>query len=672
MISLKGSQSMTRRNVLEVALHGLILLFFFQLVSDFVEAIYAFGLMGTSIPVEIVAILFLFSPLILLLLPGGLSGWPLVLVGELMFLCRVAETLLDTRGRMLVAGLGVACFLVLLPSILWNRRDREGTSSGLMLGASLTVALSLSILFRTPGSGSDVSTVGPSQAVGWILALAAGVLLLGPARPEPAPDRAASAARHERLSSWRTLGLCLGLAGVLILCYFAFASPHVMARWTGVSAIPIVSMAALVLGLFAVVLAARPSLLRALRPGVVLGWNLLFGLSLVLTILAHQVSFPAGAGAYPLPEPPVTAIHHVPLFLTLLLFPVIVVDWMLFVRELVAGRPSFRALGAGFGLAALYLLLMILAQVFTTVYDYIPVVGPFFRDRFWLVFLVAVAVMALPVLLVRRGALDVARTGGEYEPGRAFAVLAVLVAVATILGAAVVAARPGAPPSSQTSLRILTYNIQQGYNRDGLRDHDGQLALIRDVDADIIGLQESDTARIAGGNADVVKYLADRLDLHSYYGPKTVPGTFGIALLSKYPIENPRTFYMYSEGEQTATIEAQITVGGRSFNVFVTHLGNGGPMVQQEAILHRVRGKENVILMGDFNFRPDTEQYRMTTGLLDDSWLQRWPGGNEGQGIDPARRIDHIFVSPGTKVVDSEYLPGPQSDHPAMTTIIEW
>jgi endonuclease/exonuclease/phosphatase family metal-dependent hydrolase len=664
---------MRKQNVLEVALYSLILLFFFQLISDFVEAIYAFGLMGTSIPVEIVSILFLFSPLILLVLPKGLSGWPLVLVGELMLLCRVTETLLDTRGRMLVAGLGVACFLILLPSLLWNRKDREGASSGLILGASLAAAMSLSILFRTLGSGSDVSTIGWSQGVGWILAVAAGALLLQLERPgQRTATPAVAVAAHERPSPWRTVGLCLGLVSALILCYFAFASPHVMARWTGVSALPIVSMAALVLGLFALLLAARPGLLSALTPGMVLGWNLIFGLSLVLTILAHQVNFPADTGAYPLPEPPVTAIYHIPLFLTLLLFPVIVVDWMLLVRELVAGRPSFRTLGAGFSLASLYLLLMVFAQVFTTVYDYIPVVGPFFRDRFWLVFLVAAAVMALPVLLVRRSAFDLGGTGGELEPGRAFAALMVLVAVATVLGTVLVAPSPEAPSPSQTSLRILTYNIQQGYNRDGLRDHDGQLALIREVDADIVGLQESDTARIAGGNADVVKYIADRLDMHSYYGPKTVPGTFGIALLSKYPIENPRTFYMYSEGEQTATIEAQITVGSRSFDVFVTHLGNGGPIVQQKAILEEVRSKENVILMGDFNFRPDTDQYRMTTGLLDDSWLQKWPGGNEGQGIDPARRIDHIFLSPGTEVADSEYLPGPQSDHPAMTTVIEW
>ncbi len=129
---------------------------------------------------------------------------------------------------------------------------------------------------------------------------------------------------------------------------------------------------------------------------------------------------------------------------------------------------------------------------------------------------------------------------------------------------------------------------------------------------------------------------------------------------------------MYSIGEQTAAIEAQITVGGETFNVFVTHLGNGGPIVQQEQILENLPGKENVILMGDFNFRPDTDQYRLTTGTLDDSWLLKWSPATNDQEIDPAKRIDHIFVSPGTTIVDSQYLSSPHSDHPAMMTEIEW
>jgi endonuclease/exonuclease/phosphatase family metal-dependent hydrolase len=315
---------------------------------------------------------------------------------------------------------------------------------------------------------------------------------------------------------------------------------------------------------------------------------------------------------------------------------------------------------------------MILAQVFTTVYDYIPVVGPFFRDKFWFVYLLAGIALVLPVLLLGKRTRELFSAASTLKGLEPYLASVVLVALFTVAVALLSAPRPIPQPARQNTLKVLTYNIRQGYSKAGLRNDDGQLALLREVDADVIGLEESGTARIAGGNRDVVRYFADGLGLYTYYGPKTVVGTFGIALLSKYPIENPRTFYMYSEGEQTATIEAQISLGDKVFNLFVTHLGNGGPMVQQEAILAELAGQENVVLMGDFNFRPDTEQYRLTTEMLDDSWLIRWPQGAGDQGIDPDARIDHIFVSPDTRIAESIYLSGPQSDHPAMKTLIAW
>jgi endonuclease/exonuclease/phosphatase family metal-dependent hydrolase len=127
---------------------------------------------------------------------------------------------------------------------------------------------------------------------------------------------------------------------------------------------------------------------------------------------------------------------------------------------------------------------------------------------------------------------------------------------------------------------------------------------------------------------------------------------------------------MYSQGEQTATIRAQIEVDGVQYNLFVTHLGNGGPMVQQEAILAEAAGLENVILMGDFNFRPDTEQYQHTVALLDDAWLSFWPGGDDGSGIDPEKRIDHIFLSPYLEILDARFNTKPEADHPALTAVI--
>lgn len=129
---------------------------------------------------------------------------------------------------------------------------------------------------------------------------------------------------------------------------------------------------------------------------------------------------------------------------------------------------------------------------------------------------------------------------------------------------------------------------------------------------------------------------------------------------------------MYSEGEQTATIQAQIQVGNNTFNIFVTHLGNGGPIVQQEAILKVVGGVDNVILMGDFNFEPDTEQYQLTTQTMLDAWGTLWPQGVEKNGLIPKKRIDHIFVSPIIQLLDARYFNDAYTDHPALVAEIGW
>ncbi len=194
------------------------------------------------------------------------------------------------------------------------------------------------------------------------------------------------------------------------------------------------------------------------------------------------------------------------------------------------------------------------------------------------------------------------------------------------------------------------------------------LAAIRKANPDIIGLEETDNARISGGNSDVVRYFAERLNYYSYYGPKTTVGTFGLALLSRYPIEKPRTFFMYSTGEQTAAIEAQITAGGKTYNVLVTHLGNGGPLVQQQEVLaqiDRLNPNSNIILMGDFNFTPADPPYQPTVQRLEDAWksaaLQSFP-----PAWTPPPASTTFFYPLALGVLKADfYAPGP-SDHPML------
>ncbi len=83
---------------------GIVCFFFFQLLTDFVASVYAFGLLGTDIPPEIATVLVLFAPVLLLLMRRAPSQSKLL---GLILLTGIVEVLLDTRGRMLVSGLGV-------------------------------------------------------------------------------------------------------------------------------------------------------------------------------------------------------------------------------------------------------------------------------------------------------------------------------------------------------------------------------------------------------------------------------------------------------------------------------------------------------------------------------------------------------------------------------------
>jgi endonuclease/exonuclease/phosphatase family metal-dependent hydrolase len=638
----------------QAVLLGLVFLFLLQTISDFIESIYAFGLLRTSFTIEIASIVLFFAPLALLFFRGGMKRPVLIGLALVGLVCRVAETMLPPTGKMLAAGLSMAALALFLLGWLAQGRVRGGQAAGL----GLILALLLSIFLRTAGSGSDVSLTNP--LVGLVLAGLAGWLLFE-AELEAQPTTAQAA----RASFGRLAGLSLGVAGVFWMADYAFASPTVIARWTGFSYLGIVCTLAVSLLLFAVLLGSA-KFAGWLGRGFILAWNGLFVLALVLTILPHQVAFPTDPAAYPIDAAPASPLAGLPLIALLALAPVLAVDLALLLRAIAGERPSTPQTGGAFSLAALYFLVMVFLQVFTTIYDYAPVVGPLFRDRFWLVYLLAGLGTGLPLGLVRKEQFD----AQPVEVERPLVILASGLVVGTALVLAFRAVQPIQTPA-QAELKVMTYNIQQGYDEQGKKNLEGQLQVIQQVNPDVLGLQESDTARAANGDVDAVRYFADRLGMHSYYGPTTTTGTFGIALLSKYPIENAETFFMYSKGEQTATIHAQVKVNGGIYNLFITHLGNGGPIFQLEDMLERIQGQENVVAMGDFNFRPPTEQYQLMTQTLTDAWLLRWPGGKDIPGFSADRRIDHIFVSPGMAVVEAEYGVDPASDHPYLYAAIQ-
>ena len=142
---------------------GLVFLLFFQLVSDFIETIYAFGLLGTNIPPEIVSVLFFFTPLILLFFRRGLPYRVALALAGLAALAHPLEVMLDPKGKMLASGFGVGCLFVLLPVLLLHRirAGKESSRDGSLVRVWRWHWLSRSCCARwEPGATCRCSTPG--------------------------------------------------------------------------------------------------------------------------------------------------------------------------------------------------------------------------------------------------------------------------------------------------------------------------------------------------------------------------------------------------------------------------------------------------------------------------------------------------------------------------------
>ena len=660
----------------EIALITIMFLFFFELISDMVEAVYTLCLLTLSLNENVLTVLFLFSPIVLFFFRKGFPDKLMVIIGEIMIACRIIEPLLDTQLKMIFSGLGVGCFLIFFPVFLQKKNPSNHEKNSLKIGLGLSIALAASILFRTLGITVDISTYSVFQWIGWILALIAAVMILALLKIERNVNTRKINSDVKFGSPLKILGLTFGLMSILMLIYFAFSSPTVISRWTEGNYLAIIIILALVVASFAVILFFKPNIITKFKLWMILLWNGLFVLTLVLTIAINQVSFPPVEGIYPIDAPPTTIIQQIPLIFMLFLSPIILVDFTILSRELLKSKPSTWKLGGSFFITSVYLLLMIFAKIFTTVWDYIDVVGPFFRDMFWFVFLIVGIIVILPVLLVKESSLQFKISLNKIMSKITIAGIIGIITIGTIVGGILTESYPVEQPGAVSSIKVMTYNIQQAYDESGTWNFDGQLEVIRAEDPDIIGLQESDMTRLSGGNKDEVRYFANKLNIYSYFGPTVVVGTFGYALLSKYPIDNPTTFYVYSISEQIACIQAEITIGATVFNVFVTHPAGPNRYIHLNQMLSRIEGKSNVIFMGDFNFDPSEQAYNITTAILDDCWevADSSTIGTVPQSWVirlPAERIDHIFVSPGTIVTTCRYFGGTNSDHPACVAEIQ-
>ena len=161
-------------------------------------------------------------------------------------------------------------------------------------------------------------------------------------------------------------------------------------------------------------------------------------------------------------------------------------------------------------------------------------------------------------------------------------------------------------------IRVATYNLHAAVGADRRRDLDRIAAVIEEIGADVIGLQEVES-RASRGGADQAMTLAAKLEMACVEGPMLLEGAgwYGNAILSRLPVlAEQRWRFPDHSGEPRGAVGVVVEdrQGGR-WRLVNTHLDLRTRFrfrqVQSLVRFLEREGGEPWILLGDLNeWRP--------------------------------------------------------------------
>ncbi|MBO1579116.1 endonuclease/exonuclease/phosphatase family protein [Bacillus sp. XF8] len=241
---------------------------------------------------------------------------------------------------------------------------------------------------------------------------------------------------------------------------------------------------------------------------------------------------------------------------------------------------------------------------------------------------------------------------------------------------------------NKTDIKVMSYNIHHGEGTDAILDLKRIAEVIKQSDADIIGLQEVDNHFSERSNfEDQAKWLANYLGMKYTYAAnldyEPLQGgehrrQYGTTVLSKYPILSSQNhlltniLYPVNPTEQRGLLETVINVKGNHVHFYNTHLDNKRAEqrnLQIREILDIAKQKEGTsIFVGDFNATPESAEMLKMTEQYKDVFAVLGQDGDYTIPVDnPNRRIDYIFTSEDVKIRTGEVIDTFASDHLPIT-----
>ncbi|MBZ4415606.1 endonuclease/exonuclease/phosphatase family protein [Myxococcus sp. RHSTA-1-4] len=212
-------------------------------------------------------------------------------------------------------------------------------------------------------------------------------------------------------------------------------------------------------------------------------------------------------------------------------------------------------------------------------------------------------------------------------------------------------------------LKLVSYNIHSGIGTDGRFDLDRVGAVLREVNADVIALQEVGDFRAVTPREDQPEHLADMLGLHMAFGPNVVRNgrRYGNAILSRLPILKSKNYDLrVGRREPRGALRCDLDLGGgKQLHVFSLHLGLGmSERRRQEAlllssdILREAARKDPLVVCGDFNYLGNGPVPALVRRAIHDAALElRAPARTYPTRL-PLLRLDRIFVDAGVRPLD--------------------
>lgn len=205
---------------------------------------------------------------------------------------------------------------------------------------------------------------------------------------------------------------------------------------------------------------------------------------------------------------------------------------------------------------------------------------------------------------------------------------------------------PAEAPPATRCLRIATWNIHAGIGRDRRYDPGRIIAVLQELHADIIALQEVASLTEHG---EFLSQVRSALGVHVAVGRTLTrrAGDYGNALLSRFPIKVTANIDLtIGTHEPRGAIDARIDVEGRELRVLSTHLGLR-PAERRKQVRRILTALDDdmhspVVLMGDVN-----EWYLWGRPVR---WLHSRLRATPAPATYPAQRpvfaLDRIWVRP--------------------------